>query len=235
MSTLDPVPLGDVVVGMAARAAATDADRAPRIPSRIGAQRAPLPRTMRVAVLLRDRYTCQWCHATARGNGLLLEIDHIVPWSAGGADHPVNLRTLCEPCNQDRSNRVTEHDRRALPVSLRCRRCDPVTAEVAAAVAVFCLACRAPSTAPYLADLLVGGAVPDDGVPPLRAGDQDYPALDGLRPGAARLVGLLRDRADAQAVDCAWCGALAGQPCVGAGGRPLVRSAAHPVRLRRPS
>lgn len=229
--TPDPTSLGDMFVGLEARLAATVADRAPLDPSRIGIPRQPLPQHVRKAVLLRDEYTCQWCRATPRRNGQVLEVDHIVPWSAGGADHPVNLRVLCQPCNQERSNRVTELDWRAPPITLCCRRCAPASATGLPTVSGFCLACQAVCAVPYVADLLIGGAVPSVGIPPLSVGDVDYASLDGRRPSIAWAMEVLNDRARAQAVDCPWCSAPAGEPCVRGSGAPLVRSAAHPARL----
>ena len=231
MTTPDPAPLGELFAGMAARGAAIDAQRAPLDPSRIGAQRTPLPRHVRTAVLLRDRFTCRWCHATGRRDHPSFEIDHIVPWSAGGADHPVNLRTLCRGCNQDRSNRVTEYDRRALPIVLDCTTSDAEAAAAASFITVFCLGCRAVHVAPYLADLLVAGAVPDIGVPQLRDGDEDYASLDARHPSVVRAARRLAERVGAQDVDCPWCAAPVGKLCVGVSGLPLVRSSAHPARI----
>lgn len=230
--TKEPTALGDIFAGFYAQSAAAAAPRALRVVDRIGVQRGPLPGGMRVAVLIRDRYTCQWCRQTARGDGLILEIDHLVPWSAGGADHPVNLRTLCGPCNQDRSNRVTDLDRRALPVTHRCQRCYSDPAVDVPSVTAYCLTCRASGAAPYLGHLFIGGAIPDVGIPPLGAGDEDYVGLTpGLRPGMERHVAMLRARLEALAISCTWCGAPQGGPCVGSDGEPLIRSAAHPARL----
>jgi len=32
------------------------------------------------------------------------EVDHIIPHSLGGSDHPTNLRIVCRTCNQSRGN-----------------------------------------------------------------------------------------------------------------------------------
>ena len=45
-------------------------------------------------VLERDGRRCLRCGATER-----LHLDHVIPWSQGGADHVDNLQTLCEACN----------------------------------------------------------------------------------------------------------------------------------------
>ncbi len=227
-SSPDPVSFGDVMHAMADAALGATADRAPRVPERIGVQREPLPPGMRRAVLVRDRFTCRWCEVAARGNGVHLEIDHIVPWSAGGADHPVNLRTLCTPCNQERSNRVTGHERRAMLIAIRCRRCDSGTIGQAIYVEAFCVTCRSADVAPYLSKMIIGGAVPTTGVPALPA--IDYPPI-AHHGGLGRALDMLVERVAAQAIECTWCGAAPGEPCVGKTGSALVRSAAHPARM----
>lgn len=54
------------------------------------------------------------------------QLDHIVPWSAGGSDRSDNLRLLCEPCNTGRSNFRGELDiqaARRAPVCANCVAC----------------------------------------------------------------------------------------------------------------
>ncbi len=50
-------------------------------------------RTVRWQVLERDRYTCRYCGAPAG------HVDHVVPVSAGGGEHPGNLAAACQRCN----------------------------------------------------------------------------------------------------------------------------------------
>jgi hypothetical protein len=57
------------------------------------------------AVLARDQWTCCSCGRSARQDGVLLEVDHIVPRSHGGTNAMDNLQTLCRKCNQGKSNR----------------------------------------------------------------------------------------------------------------------------------
>jgi hypothetical protein len=57
------------------------------------------------AVLARDRWTCCSCGRAARPDGVLLEVDHIVPRSRGGTNTLENLQTLCKKCNLGKSNR----------------------------------------------------------------------------------------------------------------------------------
>jgi len=55
-----------------------------------------------------------------------LQLDHIVPWSAGGSDRSSNLRTLCNVCNEQRSNHQADMDLvTVLPVANWCLPCTP--------------------------------------------------------------------------------------------------------------
>lgn len=67
------------------------------------AKRPPIPRPMRLAVLIRDNYTCQNCglqvadEIAARG---VLQMDHIVSHVSGGPTVAENLQTMCAKCNR---------------------------------------------------------------------------------------------------------------------------------------
>jgi len=52
----------------------------------------------RFEVFKRDDFSCQYCGK--RSPDVVLEVDHIVPVSAGGLDDPINLRTACWDCNR---------------------------------------------------------------------------------------------------------------------------------------
>lgn len=66
------------------------------------------PRTSRIPnlrlkfrVMRRDRFTCRACgRSPALHPGLVLNIDHVLAWEAGGETIENNLQTLCEDCNQ---------------------------------------------------------------------------------------------------------------------------------------
>lgn len=81
-------------------------------------QREPINRLTRRLIYLRDGHRC--CFCDRRGP---LELDHIVPWSAGGPDTSENLRSLCGGCNSERSNFRTDIDGPAIPVTLACDPC----------------------------------------------------------------------------------------------------------------
>lgn len=53
---------------------------------------------LRFEVFKRDRFTCVYCGRTPPA--VLLEIDHVLPRAAGGADGMDNLITSCADCNR---------------------------------------------------------------------------------------------------------------------------------------
>lgn len=65
----------------------------------------PVPESIRYQVLKRDRQ-CQLC-GVGPGDAVL-QVDHIVPRSKGGAKDIDNLQVLCAPCNRGKSNRDAE-------------------------------------------------------------------------------------------------------------------------------
>lgn len=81
-------------------------------------KREPIRRSVRLAVLFRDGFHCAWCDASYD-----LEMDHILPWSAGGSDRSENLRPLCSWHNTARSNYLDVTEPRRLPCALMCDRC----------------------------------------------------------------------------------------------------------------
>lgn len=70
----------------------------------------------RLKIYLRDRYTCQYCSARVGkkiSGGKKLEVkdltlDHIIPKSREGSNHPSNLVTACKPCNQRKGDRTPD-------------------------------------------------------------------------------------------------------------------------------
>lgn len=71
-------------------------------PTRTAASpRKNIPREVREFVYARDGHACKICGATD-----LLSLDHIHPWSLGGADTVDNLQTLCRSCNSRKGARV---------------------------------------------------------------------------------------------------------------------------------
>ena len=57
-------------------------------------------------ILLRDRYTCQYCHV--KFPPIKLTLDHVYPKSRGGQATWENLVASCHPCNHRKRNRTPE-------------------------------------------------------------------------------------------------------------------------------
>ena len=57
-------------------------------------------------ILMRDRYTCQYCHRTMPSSELTL--DHVVPRSRAGETTWENLVACCHPCNNRKGSRTPE-------------------------------------------------------------------------------------------------------------------------------
>ena len=65
-------------------------------------KRRPIPLRLRFTVLQRDGFRC--VHCGARPDAADLQIDHVIPFSKGGADTEDNLVTSCAECNSGRGN-----------------------------------------------------------------------------------------------------------------------------------
>jgi hypothetical protein len=62
---------------------------------------------LRATVLIRDSCTCRMCGASpAKDADVTLHVDHITPWSQGGATALHNLQTLCSACNIGKSDQL---------------------------------------------------------------------------------------------------------------------------------
>lgn len=64
-------------------------------------KRPPIPREIVDAVYKRDGGRCVYCGATEN-----LQLDHIIPFSKGGATSLENLQLLCQKCNIEKSNKI---------------------------------------------------------------------------------------------------------------------------------
>ena len=59
-----------------------------------------IPLGLRYFILKRDSFRCVVCgRSPATEHGLVLHVDHFVPWAKGGATIAKKLRTLCVHCN----------------------------------------------------------------------------------------------------------------------------------------
>jgi HNH endonuclease len=117
-----------------------DCDHFDVVRTRHDQRRRPIPQRIRRLVHVRDNWQCIWC-ATPDP----LQIDHIVPWSAGGSDDIDNLRTLCASCNAYRRNRGFSLDLSCfqIPHGHTCIECDAATVGRSSTVEpIFCITCE---------------------------------------------------------------------------------------------
>ena len=117
----DPIPAAEVFQAIADELARrATAPRCEVKRTKETEERAPIDLVTRRGVYARDGWQCQWCASKHH-----LELDHIIPWSAGGDDSPGNLRTLCASCNEKRSNFAIETDYKPPRFSDGCLSCQP--------------------------------------------------------------------------------------------------------------
>ena len=65
-------------------------------------KRKPLSKKARFAVFMRDGFKCRYCGQMPPS--VVLEVDHIMPFSKGGSDDQENLITACFSCNRGKSD-----------------------------------------------------------------------------------------------------------------------------------
>lgn len=68
-------------------------------PYRVRKYRKSIAKSTRLAVMERDRRTCQHCGTTEQPS-----LDHIIPRSKGGTNAQSNLQVLCKPCNERKAD-----------------------------------------------------------------------------------------------------------------------------------
>ncbi len=89
-----------------------DSDSIPARPVRSPAASGAVPRypdlRMRWRVFTRDSFRCRSCgRSPAVEHGVVLHVDHVIPWSKGGQTVDDNLQTLCDRCNLGKSDVVS--------------------------------------------------------------------------------------------------------------------------------
>ena len=63
-------------------------------------ERNRMSQSLRYTILHRDGFRCRSCGKSGKDEGVILEVDHIVPVSKGGESHEDNLQALCRECNR---------------------------------------------------------------------------------------------------------------------------------------
>ena len=61
-------------------------------------------------VAARARHRCEYCRAPEVIFNFLLEVEHIIPLSRGGADALSNAALACRACNAHKAARLTAYD-----------------------------------------------------------------------------------------------------------------------------
>lgn len=69
-------------------------------------KRQSLPSALRFEILARDGFKCTYCGQSAGRRWL--EVDHIIPLSAGGTNDRANLRTSCVQCNVGKGDTLSK-------------------------------------------------------------------------------------------------------------------------------
>lgn len=80
-----------------------------RKPNRGGPGRSSkwITRTKRLAIYIRDGFTCQYCGRDLRNaKPTDVHLDHLIPQCRGGSHEPRNLITACRRCNCARQHKV---------------------------------------------------------------------------------------------------------------------------------
>lgn len=74
-------------------------------------KRSPSSSMQRFEIFHRDNFTCVYCkrHKDVLPTGVILTLDHKIPYSDGGDDSQSNLVTACSDCNSGKSNKVVNH------------------------------------------------------------------------------------------------------------------------------
>lgn len=67
-------------------------------------ERVKMSKSLRYDILKRDGFKCQICGRAAK-DGVKLHVDHILAVAKGGKTEKSNLRTLCDICNQGKSDK----------------------------------------------------------------------------------------------------------------------------------
>jgi len=67
-----------------------------------------LNKALRISILARDNFTCQYCGA--RAPDVELHVEHIISRYDGGSDHPSNLVAACSSCNLGKGKRSLQVD-----------------------------------------------------------------------------------------------------------------------------
>lgn len=85
-------------------------DEIEELPKKVAEQKGKrtIPLALRYKVLKRDNSKCVACGRNVKENGVILHIDHKIPFSLGGLTTLENLQSLCQECNISKSNKFID-------------------------------------------------------------------------------------------------------------------------------
>lgn len=69
-----------------------------------------IPQALRQAVLVAAQDRCAYCLSPAQMMGVTFEMDHIIPYGAGGRTQFDNLCLSCPTCNRHKATRLKVRD-----------------------------------------------------------------------------------------------------------------------------
>jgi hypothetical protein len=73
-------------------------------------KRPRIPQALRKRVAHWAKHRCAYCQSAEAVIGATFELDHIIPFSLGGATEEANLCLACSECNDHKLNRVLAID-----------------------------------------------------------------------------------------------------------------------------
>jgi hypothetical protein len=89
-------------------------------------KRKPPSAKAKLEVLQRDNYSCVICgRSPVTVPGLTLEVDHVEPFSKGGADALANYQTLCRRCNRGKGSNAELNKTLAADIAILLDDIDP--------------------------------------------------------------------------------------------------------------
>lgn len=59
-----------------------------------------ISKRLRFEILRRDNFACRYCHR----DKVIITVDHVIPRTLGGTDHPSNLVASCDDCNAGKTS-----------------------------------------------------------------------------------------------------------------------------------
>jgi HNH endonuclease len=76
--------------------------------------RGAIPNPLRARVLMEANNRCAMCGRSSREEGIVLQVDHIIPVEWGGTSNHGNLQALCRDCNQGKKNFFASFDKKLM-------------------------------------------------------------------------------------------------------------------------